>query len=38
VIKSRKTRLAEHVACMKDIRNAYKVLVEKTEGRRKLGR
>ena len=36
--KSRRLRWAGHVARMKQSRNAYRVLVEKPEGRRSLGR
>jgi len=32
VIKSRRTRWAGHVACMVEMRNAYKILVEKLKG------
>jgi len=38
VIKSRRMRLAGHVACMGDRRGVYRVLVGKLEGRRPLGR
>ena len=38
VIKSRRMRLAEHVACMGEWRGVYRVLVGKPEGRRPLGR
>jgi len=38
VIKSRRIRLAEHVACMGDRKGAYRVLVRKLEGKRTLGR
>jgi hypothetical protein len=38
VIKSRRLRWVGHVACMGEMRNAYRVLVEKPEGRRPLGR
>ena len=37
-IKSRRLRWAGHVALMKQSRNAYRVLLEKTEGKRPLGR
>jgi hypothetical protein len=37
-IKSRRMRWAEHVACMGEGRKLYKVLVEKSEGRRPLER
>jgi hypothetical protein len=38
VIKSRRMRRAEHVACMGEIRDAYRFLVGKSEGKRPLGR
>jgi hypothetical protein len=38
VIKSRRIRWARHVARMWEIRNAYKILVEKPEGKRPIGR
>jgi hypothetical protein len=38
VIKSRRMRWAEHVACMRDRRGAYRVFVGRPEGRRPLGR
>jgi len=38
VIKSRRMRWAGHVACMGEERVVYRVLVEKPEGRRPLGR
>jgi hypothetical protein len=38
VIKSRRMEWAEHVAWMEEMRNAYKILVEKPEGKRPLGR
>jgi hypothetical protein len=38
VIKSRRIRRTEHVAHMGDMRNAHNILVEKTEGKRPLGR
>jgi hypothetical protein len=38
VIKSRRMRWAGHVARMGERRGAYRVLVEKPEGRRPLGR
>jgi len=38
VIKSRRMRWAEHVACMVEERGVYRVLVGKPEGRRPLGR
>jgi len=38
VIKSRRMRLARHVAHMGEERGVYRVLLEKPEGRRPLGR
>ena len=38
VIKSRRMRWAGHVACVRERRGAYRVLVEKCEGNRPLGR
>jgi hypothetical protein len=38
VIKSRKMKWAEHVACMGERRSAFRVLVGKPEGKRPLGR
>jgi hypothetical protein len=38
VIRSRRMRWAGHVACMGDMRGAYRVLVGKLEGNRKLVR
>jgi hypothetical protein len=38
VIKSRRKRWVEHVACVRDRRGSYTVLVRKPEGRRPLGR
>jgi hypothetical protein len=38
VIKARGVRWAGHVACMEEVRGAYKILVGKPEGRRPLGR
>jgi hypothetical protein len=38
MIKSRKMRWAGHVARMGEKRNAYRILVEKPEGKRPLGR
>jgi hypothetical protein len=38
VMKSRRLRWAEHVARMGDRRSAYRVLVERPEGKRPLGR
>jgi hypothetical protein len=35
-IKSRRMRWAGHVECMREMRNAYKILVEKSECRRPL--
>ena len=38
VIKSRRMRLARHVACMGERRGIYRVLLGKPEGKRPLGR
>jgi hypothetical protein len=38
IIKSRKMRLAGHVARMGEKKNVYRLLVGKTEGKRPLGR
>jgi hypothetical protein len=38
VIKSRRTRWEGHVARMGEVRNAYKILVGKPEGKRPRGR
>jgi hypothetical protein len=38
MIKSRRTRLAGHVARMGEKRDAYRILMEKLEGKRPLGR
>jgi transcription termination factor 2 len=38
MIKSRRMRWAGHVARMGDTRNAYRILVGKSEGKRPLGR
>jgi hypothetical protein len=38
VIKSRRMRWAEHVARMGEGRSVYRVLVERPEGKRQLGR
>jgi hypothetical protein len=38
MIKSRRMRWVEHVACMGDRRGAYGVLVGRPEGKRQLGR
>jgi hypothetical protein len=38
VVKSRRMRLARHVACTGEKRGAYRILVERQEGRRPLGR
>jgi len=38
VVKSTRIRLAWHVACMGERRNAYRILVGKPEGKRLLGR
>jgi hypothetical protein len=37
-IKSRRMRWAGHVACVREGRNVYRVLVRKPEGERPLGR
>jgi len=38
MIKSRRMRWAEHVACMGERRGVYRILVGKPEGKRPLGR
>jgi hypothetical protein len=38
MIKSRRMRWTGHVARMGDKRNAYRILVEKPEGKRPLGK
>jgi hypothetical protein len=38
IIKSRRMRWPEHVALIAEKRNAYRLLVEKLEGKRLLGR
>jgi hypothetical protein len=38
MMKSRRMRWVGHVACLGDMRNAYTILVRKSEGRRPLGR
>jgi hypothetical protein len=38
MMKLGRMRWADHVACMGEMRNAYRVLVGKPEGRRQLGR
>jgi hypothetical protein len=38
VIISRRMRWAEYVARIRELRNAYKILVGKPEGKRPLGR
>jgi hypothetical protein len=38
MIKSKRMRWSVQVACMGEIRNAYKILIEKPEGKRPLGR
>jgi hypothetical protein len=38
MIKVKRVRRAEHVACIRAKRNAYRNLVGKPEGRRPLGR
>jgi hypothetical protein len=37
-MKSRSMRSVGHVACMGEMRNPYKILVEKSEGKRPLRR
>jgi hypothetical protein len=37
VMKSRRIRLAGHVAHMREMRNAYRILFKKLEGKRPLG-
>jgi hypothetical protein len=38
MIKSRKWKWTGYVACMGEMKNAYKILVRKPEGKRPLGR
>jgi hypothetical protein len=38
VIKARRMRWAGHVACRREVRDAYTILVGRPEGRRPLGR
>jgi hypothetical protein len=38
MIKSRWMRLTGHIAQMREIRNAYRIMVVKPEGKRPLGR
>jgi hypothetical protein len=38
MIKSRRMRWVAHVACMREKRNGYKILVGKPDGKRTLGR
>jgi hypothetical protein len=38
MMKSRRIRWAEHVACIEEKNNAYRILVGKPEGKRALGR
>jgi hypothetical protein len=38
IIKSRRMRWEDHVARMREKRNAYRLLVRKSEGKRPLGR
>jgi hypothetical protein len=38
MIKSRRMRWAGHVVCMGKMRNVYKILVGRFEGKRALGR
>jgi hypothetical protein len=37
-IKSRRMRLVGHVACLGEIRDAYRVMLGRSEGKRPLGR
>jgi hypothetical protein len=38
VIKSRRMRMVGHVVCLEKMRNMYKILIGKPEGKRPLGR
>jgi hypothetical protein len=38
VVKTRRMRWAGHVVCVREVRDAYNILVGKPEGRRPLGR
>jgi hypothetical protein len=38
MIKSRRMKWEGHVACMREVRNAYRILVGKPKGKRLLGR
>jgi hypothetical protein len=38
MIKSRKMRWVDYLACVEEKRNTYKILVGKLEGKRPLGR
>jgi hypothetical protein len=38
IIKSRRMRWAGYIARMREMRNAYRILVGKPEGKRQLGR
>jgi hypothetical protein len=38
MIKSKRMRMPRNVACLGERRNAYRILVEKLEGKRSLGR
>jgi len=38
VFKSRRVRWVGQVACVQEMKNAYKILVQKPEGKRPLGR
>jgi hypothetical protein len=38
VIKSRRMRWTEHVACVREVRNVCNILVRKPEGKRLLGK
>jgi hypothetical protein len=37
-VKPKRGRWAGHVACMGEKRNAYRILVDRAEGKRRLGR
>lgn len=38
IVKPRWMSLAMHVACMRELRNSYRIVLEKREGKRPLGR
>jgi hypothetical protein len=38
IIRSRRMRLARHVARVREMRNAYNILIGKSQGKRPLGR